>query len=51
LLIEQDRRISSLVHPASIINENVNIGKNVKVGPFSIIEEGVSIGNNTTIWQ
>ena len=49
MLIEQDPRISSLVHPASIINENVNIGKNVKVGPFSIIEDGVSIGNNTTV--
>ena len=49
MLIGQDRRITTTLHPTALISENANLGHNVKVGPFSIIEDGVSIDDNTII--
>ena len=49
MLIEQDHKITTELHPSALISANVNLGKNVKIGAFSIIEGDVSIGNNTII--
>ena len=49
MLIGQDRRITTTIHPTALISEKANLGKNVSVGPFSNIEDGVSIGDNTII--
>ena len=49
MLIGQDRRITTTLHPTALISENANLGHNVKVGPFSIIEDDVSIDDNTII--
>lgn len=35
--------------PTIIIEENVTIGKNVKIAPFTIIKKDVKIGNNVEI--
>ena len=37
------------IHSTVILEDNVNLGKNVSIGPFSIIRNGTSIGDNVTI--
>ena len=41
--------MEQLIHPTAIVNENVRIGKNVKIGPYSIIEDNVFIDDNSII--
>lgn len=37
------------IHPTAIVDPQVELGNNVRIGPFSIIESDVNIGNNTQI--
>ena len=37
------------IHPTSIIDKEVKIGKNVKIGPYCIIKNGVTIDDNTEL--
>ena len=41
--------MSSTIHPTAIVEENVQLGKNVSVGAFSIIRSGVRIGDSSSI--
>ena len=41
--------MEQLIHPTAIVNENVRLGKNVKIGPYSIIEDNVFIDDNSII--
>jgi UDP-N-acetylglucosamine acyltransferase len=38
-----------MIHPTTIIGDNVSIGKNVTIGPYNVIDNDVSIGDGTTI--
>lgn len=38
-----------MIHPTAIIDPEVVIGKNVKIGPYSVIRGRVSIGDGTII--
>lgn len=37
------------VHPSSIVDPTVKLGRNVHVGPFTVIEKGVEIGDGAVI--
>ncbi len=37
------------IHPTAIIEDNVELGENVKVGPYVNIKSNVTIGDNTVI--
>ncbi len=39
----------SNIHPTSIIEEGVNLGKNVTIGPFTYIGANVTLGDGTTV--
>ena len=39
------------IHESSYVDENVNIGSNVKIWHFSHVQSGACIGDNTTIGQ
>ncbi len=41
--------MSNHIHPTSIIESNVTIGKNVTIGPYSLIKENVTIDDNCEI--
>ena len=38
-----------MIHPTTIIGDNVSIGKDVTIGHYNVIDEDVSIGDGTTI--
>lgn len=38
-----------MIHPTTIIGDNVSIGKDVTIGPYNVIDKDVSIGDGTTI--
>lgn len=37
------------IHPSSVIDENVQLGSNVRIGPMCVIRGPVVIGDNTTL--
>ncbi len=41
--------MTSLVHPSSIISNNVKLGSNVRIGPFCNLDGNISIGDNTIL--
>ena len=38
-----------MIHPTTIIGDNVSIGKDVTIGPYNVIDDDVTIGDGTTI--
>ena len=38
--------LKNYIHPTSIIEDGVSIGKDNYIGPFCIIKKGTTIGNN-----
>lgn len=49
LVIQKGGAFISLVHPTSIINDNVIIGEGVIIGQYSTISNNVVIGNHVTV--
>jgi UDP-N-acetylglucosamine acyltransferase len=41
--------MSNKIHPSSIVEDGVKIGKNVEIGPFCWIKNGVIIGDNNVV--
>ena len=39
------------IHPTALIGNNVQIGRDVRIGPYTVIEDGVTIGDQTTIYS
>ncbi len=38
-----------MIHPTAVIDDDADIGDNVRIGPYSVIRAGVSIGEGTHI--
>ena len=48
-MIVKEQIFKAMIHPTTIIGDNVSIGKDVTIGPYNVIDEDVSIGDGTTI--
>lgn len=47
----ESEKMTSKIHPTSIIGKNVKIDQNVQIGPWCIIEDNVHIGKDVNILE